>query len=269
MVVIGVVVKYALMNGKREEAKPGLSGECPGCGKTLVAKCGEVKVWHWAHSGTRMCDPWWENETEWHRKWKEYFPIDWQERVQFAEDGEKHIADVKTGRDWVLEFQHSYLKPEERRARTAFYPKLVWVIDGNRRPKLKTQFFKTLIEMNPINSEPTIRQVFLGFSSLLEEWVETKVPVILDFGDESPLWCLLPTGPDMWVYVVAISRQDFVELHRNSANYDFAEYINKIISFVTTYKYQRSQMSNPYFQPQRRFGGYSYRQTRGRTRWPL
>jgi len=57
-----------------------------------------------------MCDNWWENETQWHRDWKNHFPVEWQEVVQIAEDGEKHIADVKTSEGWVVEFQHSYLK---------------------------------------------------------------------------------------------------------------------------------------------------------------
>jgi len=39
--------------------------------------------------------------------------------VHRAEDGEKHIADVKTYHGRVIEFQHSYLKPVERRSRQA------------------------------------------------------------------------------------------------------------------------------------------------------
>lgn len=260
-------MKFALANDERLEAKPGLTGICPGCDKPMVAKCGEVKVWHWAHAGTRMCDPWWENETEWHRKWKGHFPVEWQERIQYASDGEKHIADVKTGKDWVLEFQHSYLKPEERRVRTAFYPKLVWIIDGNRRPRLKTQFFKTLVEMNPINQEPTIRKVFLGFSALLEEWVEEITPIIFDFGEESPLWCLMPTGSDMWVHVAAISREDFIELHRNSNSHDFAEYINKLKTIIANYDYRQKQMRDESaYQFFGRSGRYSYNQARARSR---
>jgi hypothetical protein len=50
-----------------------------------------------------------ENETEWHRAWKDQFPPEWQEIVHLAGDGERHIADVKTGDGWVIEFQHSYI----------------------------------------------------------------------------------------------------------------------------------------------------------------
>jgi competence protein CoiA len=77
----------------------------------MVAKCGEVRAPHWAHRSRRECDHWWEPETEWHRAWKNAFPEEWQEIVHWAEDGEKHIADVKTGRGWVIEFQHSYFAP--------------------------------------------------------------------------------------------------------------------------------------------------------------
>ncbi len=118
-------MKYAQSKGERLEAKPGLQGECLGCGRPAVAKCGDIKIWHWAHRGKRECDPWWENETEWHRKWKENFPMEWQEVIHTAENGERHIADVKTEQGWVLEFQHSHLDPQERQSRDNYYKKIV------------------------------------------------------------------------------------------------------------------------------------------------
>ena len=114
-------MKFALVNGEKSEATKGAKGFCPSCGAELIAKCGEVKVNHWAHKGSRNCDPWWENETDWHRSWKGNFPVDWQEVIHFDGKGEKHIADVKTQTGYVLEFQHSYLDPEERRSRNAFH----------------------------------------------------------------------------------------------------------------------------------------------------
>src|SRR5687767_9065923 len=126
-------MKFALVDERRLEAHPELSGKCPSCDAQMVPKCGEVKIWHWAHHGRRTCDHWWENETEWHRTWKGYFPVDWQEVIHQSESGEKHIADVKTDQGWAIEFQHSYLKPDERRSRDGFYQKLCWVVDGTRR----------------------------------------------------------------------------------------------------------------------------------------
>src|SRR5882724_2105651 len=90
----GPNMKFARTNGQRQEAQPNLSGECCGCGAPMVARCGDIRVWHWAHRSGRACDPWQENETEWHRAWKDRFPAEWQEIVHRAEDGERHIADV-------------------------------------------------------------------------------------------------------------------------------------------------------------------------------
>jgi hypothetical protein len=88
-------MKFALVDGQRHEALPNLSGKCPNCDQPMIAKCGEVRMSHWAHQRRVSCDTWWENETEWHRNWKGQFPAIWQEFVHRAENGEKHIADVR------------------------------------------------------------------------------------------------------------------------------------------------------------------------------
>ena len=99
-------MKLAVVEGERREAQPGLSAKCLVCGNAMIAKCGQLRYWHWAHRGTRDCDPWWEPETKWHRNWKDQFPKDWQEMIHRAEDGERHVADVKTESGEVLEFHH-------------------------------------------------------------------------------------------------------------------------------------------------------------------
>ena len=63
-----------------------------------------------------------ETETQWHRNWKNKFPIVWQEIFLHDEQtGELHIADVRTEHGLVIEFQHSHIKPEERISRENFY----------------------------------------------------------------------------------------------------------------------------------------------------
>ena len=101
-----IKMRFALVNGQRHEAQPNLVGKCQNCDRPMVAKCGEVRIWHWAHQGKRFCDPWWENKTEWHRKWQAEFPDAWQEIVHHDETGEKHIADLKTDRGWIIEFSN-------------------------------------------------------------------------------------------------------------------------------------------------------------------
>ena len=150
-------MKFALIEGRRREAQPNLLGQCPSCERPMVAKCGEERIWHWAHQGTRTCDSWWEPETEWHRAWKGKFPIAWQEVIHPAENGEKHIADVKTDHGWVIEFQYSFIKPDERRSRNAFYPKLVWVVNGTRRKRDRAQFLRACEHGVPLRKDSPVR----------------------------------------------------------------------------------------------------------------
>ncbi|NTG29977.1 CoiA-like domain protein [Agrobacterium rhizogenes] len=123
-------MQYALMNGRRQEATPGGRGVCPTCQAQMTAKCGPRIVHHWAHAGKRNCDPWWENETEWHRQWKNLFPEECREISHIAVDGEIHRADIRTSTGIYIEVQHSAMTDAERQAREDFYQNLVWVIDG-------------------------------------------------------------------------------------------------------------------------------------------
>ena len=238
-------MKFALSNGKKTEATKGAKGFCPSCGSELVAKCGEIKVNHWAHKGNRNCDPWWENETDWHRSWKEKFPIDWQEVIQFDNSGEKHIADVKTERGCVLEFQHSYLKPEERRARNAFYPKLVWVVAGFRRKTDKPQFQKVVKESTVVSMEPLIREVsFPEECRLLKEWHDSGALVFFDFQEayelkQSALWFLFPKMSTGEAYLSPFSRVKFIELHNNN---EFDEIVRNVILPICKTLYSNKQI---------------------------
>ncbi len=252
-------MRFALLNGHRREAEPELSGDCLGCGGPMIAKCGEVRIWHWAHRGKRVCDPWWENETPWHRRWKSHFPVEWQEVIHnVPESGERHIADVKTALGWVLEFQHSFLKPNERRARNVFYnPKLAWVVDGTRRSRDKAQFFKALEEMRPISADPVVRQVFIGDVALLKEWAGDRAMVFFDFGENETLegqtlWCLLPGNSDTWAYLTPFSRAEFIELHRQAVPVErsrFEDRMTRILMVLANYFGRQRQVQQPQVAP--------------------
>ena len=177
-------MKYAHVCGKKTEATKGAIGFCPCCGSQLIARCGDERVDHWAHKGKLSCDHWWENETEWHRAWKGHFPVEWQEEVHKADDGEKHVADVKTEQGWTIEFQHSPIKPEERRSRDAFYPKLVWVVDGMKRVNDIKQFERALKESQAVDPKGLVRRVnYPDEYRLLKEWFDSTSLVLFDFQD--------------------------------------------------------------------------------------
>lgn len=123
-------MQFALVDGERVEAFPGGRGTCEICGNNALAKCGPRIMHHWAHAGRRDCDPWWENETEWHRAWKSHFPESCREVAYRDSSGEVHRADIVTPTGIVIEVQHSAMTDAERESREGFYKNLVWVIDG-------------------------------------------------------------------------------------------------------------------------------------------
>jgi hypothetical protein len=226
-------MKYALINGKKTEATKGAKGLCRYCGSEVIAKCGEIRIDHWAHKGRRKCDPWWENETEWHRSWKDKFPKDWQEFRHTAEDVEVHIADVKTESGWIIEFQHSFLNPEERQKRNAFYRNIVWVVDGLRRSTDIKQFQKMLDDARLVSKTPLILKVrFPEDYRLLKEWHDRSALVFFDFqevqaSEQIPLWFLFLKIENSGTYIGRFSRTDFVKLLSN--NNEFSELLKNII----------------------------------------
>ena len=119
-------MEYALVNGIKITAAPGLKGFCPACGNEVTPRCGKIKVHHWAHYHLPDCDSWSEPETPWHRAWKARFPVEWQE-VPFTDPLtlENHRADVHTPERITLEFQHSPISVTELASRNAFYQKLL------------------------------------------------------------------------------------------------------------------------------------------------
>ena len=192
-------MKLALVNGQRSEPSPQLRASCAYCGREVISKCGRVKIWHWAHKSRASCDPWWESETEWHRNWKDNFPVDWQEVIHTDEaTGEKHVADVRTPFGLVIEFQHSPIDPRELESREAFYENLIWVVDGDRGTADPQFFNMGLLTTEPARFEPLAYYFeWWSKSRLMHNWAETTSPVYLDFGDEELLWRLAHFDADL------------------------------------------------------------------------
>jgi competence protein CoiA len=182
----------------------------------VVARCGEVRFWHWAHKGRRLCDPWWKNETEWHRTWKNEFPTGWQEFPQQAVNGERHVADVRTDGGLVIEFQHLRIEPDERRSREAFYQRLVWVVDGKTRKRDKAQILRAISGGTPLEPYSNKSKISSHGSALLRDWAGSRAHVFIDFG-EPTLWWLSPESDDTWAYVRPFSRAELVKIHRQRA----------------------------------------------------
>ena len=207
-------MKFAIVDNIRQEAMPGTKGICPVCGAQCIAKCGERKINHWAHKSKKDCDPWWESETLWHRAWKNNFPKDWQEVINHdATTGEKHVADVKTSTGLVIEFQHSAIKPEERKSREVFHKAMVWVanIVNKRDVKLFEEYPQDGVFRKSEMDVPT-------------RWFDSKVPVLFDLGDPEQekvtdlLYCMLPQMMgEYWKKFHVILKSDFIEKANNGS----------------------------------------------------
>ena len=124
-------MQYALVDGKRKEPTKGLKGTCESCHSEVIAKCGDIKLHHWAHKSIADCDTWWEPETEWHREWKNQFPEAFREVVRRDErTNEVHRADIHTASGVTIEFQNSPISINERKSRDDFYEKLIWIVNA-------------------------------------------------------------------------------------------------------------------------------------------
>jgi hypothetical protein len=176
-------MKYALVNSVRQEATPKSPGECPGCGAPVIAKCGTVKLWHWAHVSRVSCDHWWEPETLWHRAWKNEFPSLCQEIRRVAVGGEVHIADVVTDAGVVIEFQHSDISVNERASRESFYGRMVWLVDGTRRKRDGASLQSALREALIASREPLRFGLNVNDCALLARWAGSRCPIFVDCGD--------------------------------------------------------------------------------------
>jgi len=72
-------------------------------------------------------------ETPWHRDWKNAFPVTYREKTFIDQQfNQFHRADVFTSCGTTIEFQNSPISVLELKSREAFYPKLVWVINGKK-----------------------------------------------------------------------------------------------------------------------------------------
>lgn len=126
-----------------------------------------------------------------------------------------------TNHGLVIEFQHSYLKPEERVARERFYGNMIWVVDGAR---LKNDYPRFCEGFNNFKHTKVSDYFLVHFPEecFPKNWLESNVPVIFDFQDANPanskdvvqnvLWCLFPGRAENQAVVVGLSRKQFIEI---------------------------------------------------------
>lgn len=159
-------MQFAIVSdGSRQEAYKGARATCPQCGGAVLAKCGRIKVNHWAHEAEEDCDSWYEPETAWHRQWKSLFADDCTEVVM-----REHRADIRSN-DLVVELQNSSISPSEIEERERFYGEMIWIV--NAEP-FAARFF--LLKQQKAN------QFTFKWKHMKASWRFATKPIYFDFG---------------------------------------------------------------------------------------
>ena len=161
---------------------------------------------------------------------------------------------MKTQSGVVIEFQHSFLKAEERAARESFYRTKFWVVDGRRRKRDAAQLLKCI---GPCvwGRPPFILHVANHEEcALLRDWNSSPVPVYFDLGNEdgTPVfWRRDPISRNDIVYLTPVSQESFLKVHREGldAEEKFSEGVGVIVESLR--RAAQPPQPLPDFQPYR------------------
>lgn len=154
--------------GQRLLPRRGVRALCPLCAEPVIAKCGSIKVHHWAHVARPDCDSWFEPETEWHRAWKARFP----EASVEVPCGD-HRADIRHG-GLVIELQHSAISPAMITERERHYGRMIWIVDG--APFVERFFLMRMMGKSVFSFK---------WKHQKTAWRSARRPVYFDFGSST------------------------------------------------------------------------------------
>lgn len=183
---------FAIIDDQKIEPIPNTHAKCPLCEEKVLSKCGEIKVWHWAHFKGKSCDSWYEPETHWHKNWKMTFGKENSE-IKIIKENCWHVADVLTKEKVVIELQNSAIQKNIIRKREEFYgEKMMWLINGI---KFKNNFYikDWDNELNWWSSQHNNCKHRNGKKMFKwdyprQSWKDTQRHIFIDFHDESLFW---------------------------------------------------------------------------------
>ena len=192
----------ALCDGKTVRAARELNREAvyrckdDRCNHPEMELCaGTVRHPYFRHKRRSHC--YWHGykETDWHLEWKSHFDC---VEVYMGDDenGSANWADAVVGENFVIEFQHSGMKEEERAAREKYYTEkaggMVWIVDAYKPRYLKRLEKIELSAYTDIPSKEPFRYVLFPEEAFNELWIDRPVGVIFDYGPDKDLFYLLP-----------------------------------------------------------------------------
>lgn len=225
---------WAIVENEKTEATPNTKGTCPLCEGKVFSKCGEVNVWHWAHFHNESCDSWYEPESFWHKHWKMTFGKENAE-IRIQKDGKRHIADILTNGDVVIELQNSLIPKQIIREREDFYgERMLWLINGEEFKKNLTakehwedQDYREIMSLpRPparwIRRSPEIKKDangdFFNWKYPRKSWINVRRPVFIDFSEDSLFWVSEGMGTSQ-IRGTYVSKEKFIQKY--GGNYEY------------------------------------------------
>ena len=237
---------YAYLNHEKIEAAPNRKALCPLCNKEVFAKCGEINIWHWAHLRGDSCalgddgDPNYEPETEWHKNWKLVFGKEYSEII-LVKDNKKHIADIRTKKEVIIELQNSPIPANIISKREEFYgERMLWIINGAKfvnsfKEKQKVaRGAEILIGKHVYTPQYELIDGFLIdiFSKLPQplpssqwyqfewqnpkkSWQKAKRPIFIDFGGDTLIWILKNMGENTGIFT-KVPKKNFIKKYEGN-----------------------------------------------------
>jgi competence CoiA-like predicted nuclease len=217
---------YAIDGNDKIEASPGAHAICPNCDKNVFAKCGEINIWHWAHLKNEACDGWYEPETLWHKNWKLAFGKDNSE-ISIRKDGIRHIADILTKSNVVIELQNSPLQKQVIRRRENFYgERMIWLINGapfcmnftwiQKHHDIKWKMTSEgWLNITTGEIKPNLQQYTFFWSWARKSWKFVQRPVLIDFGGDKLFWVKEGMGSSMG-HGVQVLKSTFLEKYEGN-----------------------------------------------------
>lgn len=194
--------------GNAIEATPGARTTCHACGRTLIARCGEIYVNHWAHESGSSCDDWTEPDTDWHLEWKQALPKEWVDQV-VERDGSRRFVDALLPDGTGVLFRRRRPSPEETRKREAFFgaENVIWVFDTR---DAKSRFVG--VKERDKSNEFEFRWRHARKSVAYPEGY-----IYLDFGPRLLMLKGMQVKPPFWGYGQRFERDRFIRWLRNGA----------------------------------------------------
>lgn len=122
---------------------------------------------------------------------------------------EKHIADICTDDDVVIEFQNSPIHADEVRSRNSFYKRIVWVVNGSNFGLAKPYFFMDF----RVRRDGSYLADFSFWSrgKIISNWSKSTASVFLDFDEGVLFWLKSFDDTTKRGVVKLVSKYDFLK----------------------------------------------------------